>query len=76
MTLGRFTALDSVVALAVCGIIAVVIYRYRVQQHFDLYGLLVMSTMVAGYLAYRQNPPRKKDVDSEEETSIANEKKG
>ena len=66
MHFGRFTLLDGVAATAVSCIVGVVVYRYYTQQHFDLFGLLVMITAVAGYLAYRKRPGEKKDDSGSE----------
>ena len=76
MSVHRFTVLDGIVTLAAGGIVAVVIFRFRVQQHFDLYGLLVMTTMVAGYLSYRRSPVRKEDGRLNDESTIPDEKQG
>jgi len=49
----KLNLLDWIVVGVAVGIIGVVAYRYSQQHIFDLFGLLVFVTALAGYLAYR-----------------------
>jgi hypothetical protein len=74
MKISRPTVLDWIIILAVISIVGVVTYRFRVQRHFDLYGLLVMVTAVVGYLSFRRSPPAKADVSASSRIEKADEK--
>ena len=59
----KLTFLDGVLSLAGVSFVAIVIYRYRTQGYFDLYGLLVLGTSVLIYRCYRR-PPRKNEGEA------------
>ncbi len=60
----KLTMLDGIVWLAAVSFVVIVIYRYRTQQYFDLYGLLWLGMCIMIYRQYRGRP-KKSEIESE-----------